>query len=79
MGSIGRFLFILERRKRIRVANNATSARPPRTQPTMILTSFKLLDDDIWAAANPEVPVILLVDEGPEADEVVLSGSSALV
>ena len=29
MGSICRFLFIIERRNRIRVVNNATSARPP--------------------------------------------------
>ena len=75
MGSIG--LCLLERRKRISMGNNATSARPPRTQPTMIPTLFKL-DDELWAAADPEVLVILLVDEGPEVDEVVLSGSSIL-
>ena len=69
MGSIGRFL--LERRKRRSIANNATSARPPRTQPTMIPTLFKLLDDELWAAADPG-------NEGPEVDEVVLSGSSLL-
>jgi hypothetical protein len=72
MGSIGRFL--LERRKRISIANNATSVMPPRTQPTMIPTLFRLLDDELWAAADPEA----LVDEGPEVDEVVLSGSSVL-
>jgi hypothetical protein len=86
MGSIGRFRFILERWRRISIANNATSARPPRTQPMMIPT----LDVELRAAADPEVPVILLVDkgpevvillladEGPEVDEVVLSGSSTL-
>ena len=63
MGSIDRFLFILERRKRIKVVNNATSARPPRTQPTMIPTF--LLD-------------AVLVDECPEVDGVLLSGSSVL-
>ena len=78
MGSIGRFLFILERRKRFRIVDNATSARPPRTQPTMIPALFKLLDDKLWAAADPEVAAILLVDEGPKVDEVVLSGSSIL-
>ena len=80
MGSIGCFLFILERRKRTSIANNTTSARPPRTQPTMIPTLFKLIADDLWAAADPEVPaILLLVDEGPEVDEVVLLGSSVLV
>jgi hypothetical protein len=56
----------------------------------MIPTLFKLLDDELWAAADPGVPVILLVNEGPEVvillvDEcpevnevVVVSGSSAL-
>ena len=45
----------------------------------MIPTLFKLLDDELWAAADPEVPVILPpVDEGLEVDEVVLSGSSVL-
>ena len=90
MGSIGRFIFILERRRRISIANNTMSARPPRTQPTIIPTLFKLLDDELWAAADPEVPMILLVDEvpevpmilpmdeDPEADEVVSSGTSAL-
>jgi hypothetical protein len=40
----------------------------------MIATLFKLLDDELRAAGDPEV----LVDEGPEVDAVVLSGSSAL-
>ena len=40
----------------------------------MIPTLFELLDDELWAAADPEV----LVDEGPEVDEVGLSGSSIL-
>ena len=75
MGSIGRFIFILERRRRISIANNTMSARPPRTQPTIIPTLFKLLDDELWVSADPEVPV---VDEGPEIDEVVLSGSWTL-
>ena len=79
---MGRFFFILKRRKRIRITNNATSARPPRTQPTMIPALFKLLDDELWAASGPEVLADgdpeALVDEGPEVDEVVLSGSSAL-
>ena len=74
MGSIGRFLFILERRKRI-IANNATRARPPRTHPTIIPTLFKFLGDELWAAADPELPLILLVDKGPKVEEVVLSGS----
>jgi hypothetical protein len=78
-GSIACFLFILERRKSVSIANNATSARPPRTHPTMIPTLFKLLDVELWAAADPEVPVILPpVDKGLEVDEVVLSGSSVL-
>jgi hypothetical protein len=38
----------------------------------MIPTLFELLDDELWVSADPEVPV---VDEGPEIDEVVLSGS----
>ena len=73
MGSTGRFLLLLERRKRISIENNATSASPPRTQPTMIPTS---LDNELWAA-EPEVPV----DEGPKVDgdgDVVLSGSLVL-
>ena len=74
----GHFLFFLERRKRTRIANNATSAKAPRTQPTMIAALFEMLDDGLWAAADPEVLVILLVDEGPEVDEVMLSGSSTL-
>ena len=44
----------------------------------MIAALFEMLDDELWAAADPEVLVILLVDEGPEVDEVMLSGSSAL-
>jgi hypothetical protein len=34
-----------------------------------------LLDDELWAGADPEMPV----DEGPKVvDDVVLSGSSVL-
>ena len=74
-GSTDHFLFILKRRKRIAI--NVASAWPPRTQPTMIPNL--LLDNELWAAVDPAVaPVILLVDEGPEVNEVVLSGSSAL-
>ena len=40
----------------------------------MIATLFELLDDKFWGDGDPEV----LVDEGPEVDEVMLSGSSAL-
>jgi len=39
-----------------------------------------LLDDELWSAADPGVPMapVILVDEDPEVEEVVLSGSSAL-